>query len=121
MPRGETEYHRSSMSFVRMGSAVLLVIAAARAGGWVADRLRQPRVLGELARDFAVSLSADAVGEQRHDAPRLSILFGVWLPVQNEVFVMRTDGTGDRTFSVRDFHRTREVCHAARPSTIAGP
>ena len=37
------------MSFVRMATAVLTVIAAARAGGWVADRLRQPRVLGELA------------------------------------------------------------------------
>src|SRR5215831_8348120 len=49
MPRGETEYHRRPMSFVRMASAVLIVIAAARVGGWVADRLRQPRVLGELA------------------------------------------------------------------------
>ena len=37
------------MSFVRMASAVLIVIAAARAGGWAAVRLRQPRVLGELA------------------------------------------------------------------------
>jgi len=49
MPCGDIEYHRKVMSFVRMASAVLIVIAAARAGGWLADRLRQPRVLGELA------------------------------------------------------------------------
>jgi len=37
------------MSVVSMAAALLIVIAAARAGGFVAERLKQPRVLGELA------------------------------------------------------------------------
>ena len=37
------------MSIVSTAAALLIVIAAARAGGFVADRFGQPRVLGELA------------------------------------------------------------------------
>jgi Kef-type K+ transport system membrane component KefB len=37
------------MSYVSTAAALLIVIAAARVGGLVAARLRQPRVLGELA------------------------------------------------------------------------
>ena len=37
------------MSYWLTAAALLIVIAAARVGGLVADRLRQPRVLGELA------------------------------------------------------------------------
>lgn len=36
------------MSYASIATALLIVIAAARAGGLVADRLGQPRVLGEL-------------------------------------------------------------------------
>jgi Kef-type K+ transport system membrane component KefB len=36
------------MSYASMATALLIVIAAGRAGGLVADRLGQPRVLGEL-------------------------------------------------------------------------
>ena len=37
------------MNYLRTATALVAVIAAARAGGWAADRLGQPRVLGELA------------------------------------------------------------------------
>jgi len=37
------------MNYLRTATALVAVIAAARAGGWVADRVGQPRVLGELA------------------------------------------------------------------------
>lgn len=42
------------MGYVSTVAAVALVIAAAQAGGVVAARLRQPRVLGELAAGLAI-------------------------------------------------------------------
>ena len=55
------------------------------------------------------ALASNAVGEQRHGASGLTILFGVRFPIQHEILVMRTDGAGGRELRVSDSHGTREV------------
>src|SRR5690349_10531841 len=49
MPRARPSTIAPPMNYLRTATALVAVIAAARAGGWAADRLGQPRVLGELA------------------------------------------------------------------------
>src|SRR5215467_9760621 len=55
MPRQrEPSTIEAFMSSVSTIAAVAIVIAAARVGGILAARLRQPRVLGELAAGLAI-------------------------------------------------------------------